>query len=53
MFLCEKIFDDKETYQDEQMEMAGKFQHMKIIKRKKPFGDKKEENKNIKKKNKN
>ena len=24
MFLCEKIFDDKETYQDEQMEMAEK-----------------------------
>ncbi len=36
MFLCEKIFDDKEIYHGEQMEVAENIQIMKTIKRKIP-----------------
>ena len=59
ILLCEKIFDDKEIYQEEQMEVAENIQIMKAIKRKVPSGYEKkkkereeEEDKNIKKKKK-
>ena len=59
IFLCEKIFDDKEIYHGEQMEVAEKIQIMKAIKRKVPSDYEKEkkereeeENKNLKKRKK-
>ena len=59
ILLCEKIFDDKEIYQEEQMEVAENIQIMKAIKRKVPSDYEKEkkereeeENKNLKKRKK-
>ena len=59
IFLCEKIFDDKEIYHGEQMEVVEKIQIMKAIKRKVPSDYEKEkkereeeENKNLKKRKK-
>ena len=59
MFWCEKIFDDKEIYHEEQMEEDENIKIMKAIKRKVPSGYEKEkkereeeENKNLKKKKK-
>ena len=59
MFLCEKIFDDKEIYHEEQMEVAENIQIKKTFKRKVPSDYEKDENerkeeedKKIKKRNK-
>ena len=59
MFLCEKIFDVKEIYHEEQMEEDENIQIMKAIKRKVPTSYEKEkkereeeENKNLKKRKK-
>ena len=50
MFLCEKIFDDKEIYHGEQKEVAENIKIMKEIKRKVPSDYEKEKKKEKKKK---